>query len=67
MFSFKTFIGISELCDIFTFVLNCNNAWMFLYFKIAFKFASLVLLTNGSSFEYLEISRFCTILEKSYI
>ena len=36
----------------------------FLYFKIAFKFASLVLLTNGSSFEYLEISRFCTILEK---
>ena len=36
----------------------------FLYFKIAFKFASLVLLTNSSSFEYLEISRFCTRLEK---
>ena len=36
----------------------------FLYFKIAFKVASLVLLTKGSPFEYLEISRFCTILEK---
>ena len=36
----------------------------FLYFKIAFKVASLVLLTKGSSFEYLEISRFCTIFEK---
>ena len=38
----------------------------FLYFKIAFKVASLVLLTKGLSFEYLEILRFCTILEKSY-
>ena len=37
-------------------------AW-FLYFKIAFKVTSLVLLTKGSSFEYLEISRFCIILE----
>ena len=36
----------------------------FLYFKITFKVASLVLLTKGSPFEYLEISRFCTILEK---
>ena len=36
----------------------------FLYFKIDFKVASLVLLTKVSSFEYLEISRFCTILEK---
>ena len=36
----------------------------FLYFKIAFKVASLALITKGSSFEYLEILRFCTILEK---
>ena len=36
----------------------------FLYFKIAIKVASLVLLTKGSPFEYLEISKFCTILEK---
>ena len=36
----------------------------FLYFKVAFKVASLVLLTKGSSFEYLEISRFFTILGK---
>ena len=35
-----------------------------LYFKIAFKVESLVLLTKVSPFEYLEISRFCTILEK---
>ena len=37
----------------------------FLYFKVAFKVASLVLLTKGSSFEYLEISRFFTILGKT--
>ena len=37
----------------------------FLYYKIAFKVASLELLTKGSPFEYLEISRFCTILEKT--
>ena len=39
----------------------------FLYFKIAFKVTSLVLPTKGSPFEDLEISRFCTILEKSYL
>ena len=39
----------------------------FLYFKIASKVAPLVLLTKGLSFEYLEILRFCTILEKSYL
>ena len=33
----------------------------FLYFKIAFKAASLVLLTKGSLFQYLEIQRFYTI------
>ena len=37
------------------------------HFKKAFKVASLVLLTKGSSFEYLEISKFCTIMEKSYL
>ena len=36
----------------------------FLYFKIASKVAPLVLLTKGLSFEYLEILRFCTILEE---
>ena len=36
----------------------------FLYLKIPLKVASLVLLTKGSPFEYLNISRFCTILEK---
>ena len=36
----------------------------FLYLTITFKVASLVLLTKGLLFEYLEISRFCTILEK---
>ena len=39
----------------------------FLYFKIDFRIASLVLLPKGSSFEYPEISRFCAILEKSYL
>ena len=29
--------------------------------------ASLVLLTKGWSSEYLEISRFCTMLEKNYL
>ena len=39
----------------------------FLYFKIALRVASLVLLTKGSLFEYREISRFCTIMEKNYL
>ena len=36
----------------------------FLYLKIAFKVASLVLCTKGSLFEYLEMLRSCTILEE---
>ena len=36
----------------------------FLYFKIAFQVSSLVLFTKGSPFEYLAISRSCSILEK---
>ena len=93
LFSFKTCVGISELCDaLFTssfkisfsicfwstsikfksplslhlFPIAIMLGW-FLYFKIAFKIASLVLLTKGSSFEYLEILRFCTILEEKVI
>ena len=93
VFSFKTFIEISELCDaLFTrsfkisfsiffwstlaklkLSLSFHLLWIaimlgwFLYFKTTFKVASLVLLTKGSSFEYHEISRFCTILEKKVI
>ena len=36
----------------------------FLYFKIDFKVVSLLLLTDGSLFGYLEISRFYVILGK---
>ena len=90
LFFLKTFIEMSELCDVFftssfkisfsicfwsTLIklklpLSLHLFWIaimlgwFLYFKIAFKVVSLVLLTKGSLFEYLEISRCCTILEK---
>ena len=93
-FSFKTFIGISELCDaLFTSSFKMSFSicfWStsiklklplslhllriaimlgwFLHFKIAFEVASVVLFTKGSLFEYLEISRFSSILEKkSYL
>ena len=39
----------------------------FLYFRIAFKVGSLILLTIGSSFVYLEILRFWTIFEKKLL
>ena len=82
MFSFKIFIGVSDLCDfylhlalkaIFSCLKTCFWSTIeimlrwFIYFKTAFKVASLVLLTKGLSFEYLEISEFCTILEKNYL
>ena len=85
--SFKTFIGISELCDtVFTssfkisfsicfaspsiklkLHLSLHLLWMATMLGwYVFKDVSLVLLTKGSSFEYLEIWRFCTMLEKCF-
>ena len=39
----------------------------FLYFKIAFKAQSSMQFINYSSFEILEMSRFCTTLERNYL
>ena len=39
----------------------------FLYFRIAFKVGSVILLTTGSSFVYVEILSFWTLLEKKLL
>ena len=62
-FFWSTLIKLKLPLSLHLFWIAILLGW-FLYFKIAFKVGSLVLLTKGSSFEYLELSRFCTILEK---